>query len=150
MNIPTEKTKKKMFRSFHTSQTIQRCCKSFQKLLNVVCRRHIKHGLIWNKESYLSVCVCWTICLRDPFLLWSLSACAASNLTFFLWKIQRLLQTSCNEGEKRKKWTEQEMMTQLYGNHFRTQTGDGEPMTTSTLVQIQGEKLLKFSLFQSR
>lgn len=108
------------------------------KTLKLACRRHATLGIIWNKESYLSVgqfvsethSCCGRFLPVQPRIWLFFSVEKASPPNFMQWE----------EGKKRKKWTEQEMMTQLYGNHFRTKTGDREPMTTSTLVQISGWK----------
>lgn len=108
------------------------------KALKLACRRHVTLGIIWNKESYLSVgqfvsethSCCSRFLPVQPRIWLFFSVEKASPPNFMQWE----------EGKKRKKWTEQEMMTQLYGNHFRTKTGDREPMTTSTLVQISGWK----------
>lgn len=149
INSTTEKTKKKKKRFVLFLPNYPKMLQILSKTPKRVCRRHIKHGIILNKESYLSVCVCWTVCLRDPFLLWSLSACAASNLAFFLWK-KRLPQTSSNEEEKKgksglnRKWWRSCMEIIL-----EPKLEPREPVTTSTLVQTDCEKLLKFGLFQS-
>lgn len=81
-------------------------------------------------------------------MLWSLSACAAWIWVFFcLWKksFSSKLHAMRGERKKKKKLTEQEMMTQLHGNHFRTRTRNSEPGTSGTHEEVS----MEFSSFQS-
>lgn len=86
-----------------------------------------------SQRSILALVACCLCSLGSGFFL-----CVEKKL---------LLQTSCNEGgeKKRKKLTEQEMMTQLYGNHFRTRTRTSEPGSSGTHEEVW----MEFSSFQS-
>lgn len=110
-----------------------KCPKMLQtpKILNRLRRLHIKHGTNWKSSpTCLSASTgrvvsgihsCSGRFLPVQPRIWGIfCVCGkkASPPNFMQWG---------GRGKKRKKLTEQEMMTQLYGNHFRTRTRDSEP-----------------------
>lgn len=125
INSTTEKTNTKV-RTFLTRQTTQRCSKP-PKSLNVSVGQTL--SMKRSGKPVLPVCLrpLDGLSQRSILALVAFCLCSLGSGCFFflcLWKksFSSKLHAMRGERKKRKKLTEQEMMTQLYGNHFRTRT----------------------------
>lgn len=147
-----EKQTNTKVRTFPTGQTTQRCSKHPpKKILKRLRRPDIKNGTVWKSSP---------TCLSASTgrVVSEIHSCSGRFLPvqpriwgffffFGLWKksFSSKLHAMRGERKKRKKLTEQEMMTQLYGNHFRTRTRNSEPGTSGTHEEVS----MEFSSFQS-